>query len=57
MKQHLLIETLKDKPGYLKSGPTRVSQVFNVSIDNALNAIREAKRQLKLDNSNSSDTE
>lgn len=55
MKQHLLIETLKDKQGYLKSGPTRVSQVFNVSIDNALNAIREAKRQLKLDNSNSSD--
>ena len=55
MKQHLLIEALKNKPGYLKSGPTRVSQVFNVSIDNAVSAIFEAKRQVKLENDNSSD--
>ena len=55
MKQHLLIEALKNKPGYLKSGPTRVSQVFNVSIDNAVSAILEAKRQVRLENDNSSD--
>lgn len=56
-----LIDILKLKPGYLKSGPSKVSDQFNVGEEIALEAIREAKKLLKQarrslsDNSNSSE--
>ena len=57
-----LIDTLKQKPGYLKSGPGRVSEKFDVTEKIALEAIREAKKLLKqarlglTDNSNDNDS-
>ena len=42
-----LVDILKLKPGYLKSGPTRVSTNFDVEEEIALKAIREAKKLLK----------
>lgn len=56
-----LVDILKLKPGYLKSGPSRVSDKFDVEEEIALQAIREAKKLLKQaslglpDNSNTSD--
>jgi hypothetical protein len=37
-----LVDILKLKPGYLKSGPSRVSTTFDVEEEIALEAIREA---------------
>ena len=57
-----LIDTLKLKPGYLKSGPTTVSSLFEVEKEIAIEAIREAKKLLKqarlglADNSNDNDS-
>ena len=57
-----LIDILKIKPGYLKSGPSRVSSMFDVEEKIALEAIREAKKLLKqarlglADNSNENDS-
>jgi len=57
-----LVDILKLKPGYLKSGPTRVSTTFDVKEEIALEAIREAKKLLKqarlglTDNSNDNDS-
>ena len=57
-----LIDTLKLKPGYLKSGPTTVSTTFEVEKEIAIEAIREAKKLLKqarlglADNSNENDS-
>jgi hypothetical protein len=57
-----LIDILKLKPGYLKSGPSRVSNTFDVDKQIALEAIREAKKLLKearlglADNSNENDS-
>ena len=57
-----LIDILKIKPGYLKSGPSRVSSMFDVEEKIALEAIREAKKLLKQarlglpDNSNDNDS-
>ena len=42
-----LVDILKLKPGYLKSGPTKVSTQFDVEEEIALKAIREAKKLLK----------
>lgn len=56
-----LIDILKQKPGYLKSGPNTVSNTFDVEKEIAIEAIREAKKLLKQvrlglsDNSNESD--
>ena len=55
MNKQSLIEALKERRGYLKSGPTRISETFNVSIDIAIQALTEAKKQLKLENDNSSE--
>lgn len=38
-----LISILERKPGYIKSGPMRVSKVFNVSVDTAVEAISTIK--------------
>ena len=57
-----LVDILKLKPGYLKSGPSRVSTTFDVEEEIALEAIREAKKLLKqarlglADNSNDNDS-
>ena len=57
-----LVDILKMKPGYLKSGPSRVSSKFEVEEKIALEAIREAKKLLKqarlglADNSNENDS-
>lgn len=57
-----LVDILKVKPGYLKSGPSRVSTTFDVKEEIALEAIREAKKLLKqarlglADNSNDNDS-
>ena len=57
-----LVDILKLKPGYLKSGPSRVSTTFDVKEEIALEAIREAKKLLKqarlglTDNSNDNDS-
>jgi hypothetical protein len=57
-----LVDILKLKPGYLKSGPSRVSTTFDVEEEIALEAIREAKKLLKqarlglTDNSNDNDS-
>lgn len=57
-----LVDILKLKPGYLKSGPVIVSSRFDVKKEIALEAIREAKRLLKqarlslTDNSNDNDS-
>ena len=57
-----LVDILKLKPGYLKSGPSRVSTTFDVKEEIALEAIREAKKLLKqarlglADNSNDNDS-
>ena len=57
-----LIDILKMKPGYLKSGPSKVSSKFDVEEEIALEAIREAKKLLKqarlglADNSNDNDS-
>lgn len=57
-----LIDILKTKPGYLKSGPSTVSSKFDVEKEIALEAIREAKKLLKqarlglADNSNDNDS-
>ena len=57
-----LIDILKIKPGYLKSGPSRVSSMFDVEEKIALEAIREAKKLLKqarlglADNSNDNES-
>lgn len=56
-----LVDILKLKPGYLKSGPSTVSNKFDVEEEIAIQAIREAKKLLKQaslslpDNSNTSD--
>ncbi len=57
-----LVDILKMKPGYLKSGPSRVSSKFEVEEKIALEAIREAKKLLKqarlglADNSNDNES-
>jgi hypothetical protein len=57
-----LVDILKLKPGYLKSGPSKVSTKFDVEEEIALEAIREAKKLLKqarlglTDNSNDNDS-
>jgi hypothetical protein len=57
-----LVDILKLKPGYLKSGPSKVSTTFDVKEEIALEAIREAKKLLKqarlglADNSNDNDS-
>ena len=57
-----LIDALKQRPGYLKSGPSKVSERFDVTEKIALEAIREAKKLLKqarlglTDNSNDNDS-
>jgi hypothetical protein len=57
-----LVDILKIKPGYLKSGPSRVSSMFDVEEKIALEAIREAKKLLKqarlglADNSNDNES-
>ena len=57
-----LVDILKLKPGYLKSGPSKVSTTFDVEKEIALEAIREAKKLLKqarlglADNSNDNDS-
>jgi hypothetical protein len=62
MKLNELIDILKLKPGYLKSGPVTVSSKFEVDEDIAIEAIREAKKLLKqarlglTDNSNDNDS-
>jgi hypothetical protein len=61
MKLKELIDILKAKPGYLKSGPNAVSNTFDVEKEIAIEAIREAKKLLKQarlglsDNSNESE--
>lgn len=56
MTKQLLIETLKEKRGYLKYGPQKLSILYNVSIDIAVEALVEAKRQVKFENSNNNES-
>lgn len=57
-----LVDILKVKRGYLKSGPNTVSTTFDVEKEIAIEAIREAKKLLKqatlglADNSNENDS-
>jgi hypothetical protein len=57
-----LVGILTQKPGYIKSGPNRVSSTFDVEKQIALEAIREAKKLLKearlglTDNSNENES-
>lgn len=43
MNQERLIKLLRSKPGYLKSGPSKVAQIFNVSEKVARQAIETVK--------------
>jgi len=42
-----LVQELLKKPGYLKCGPNKIAEVFNVSYKQALKALEEAKRTNK----------